>query len=190
MLNIIIFGGPGSGKGTQSLMIAEKFGLAHLSTGDLLRAEIATGSELGKMLQSYIAVGNLVPDKWTLKILCDSIDHLKAKNGVIFDGFPRTIIQAIALDEMLYSRSEKLAVLLDLQVSDEVLQERMLHRSKTSGRSDDKPETIKKRIEVYHQLTAPIIGHYKSRGLYQPITAQGNVDQVFAEISRYISQYQ
>lgn len=190
MLNIVIFGGPGSGKGTQSVLIAEKFGLEHLSTGDLLRAEMAAGSELGKVVQSFIAQGNLVPDKWILNILSKTIDHIKDKKGVIFDGFPRTIAQAEALDEILSKRNQKLLLLLDLQVPDEVLQERMLFRSKTSGRSDDNPETIKKRIDVYHQLTAPVIEYYKNKGLYQAIKGNGSVEKIFAEISSCISAHQ
>lgn len=190
MLNIVIFGGPGSGKGTQSVLIAEKFGLEHLSTGDLLRAEMAAGSELGKVVQSFIAQGNLVPDKWILSILSKTIDNLKGKKGVIFDGFPRTIAQAEALDEILGKKNERLALLLDLQVADEILQERMLFRSKTSGRSDDNPETIKKRIEVYHQITAPVIEYYRHKGLYQAITGNGSVETIFAEISRCISAHQ
>ena len=189
MLNIVIFGGPGSGKGTQSALIAEKFGLEHLSTGDLLRAEMTAGTELGKVVQSYISQGNLVPDKWIIIILSKTIDSLKDKNGVIFDGFPRTIAQAEALDEILGSRKKSIAMLLDLQVTDEVLQQRMMFRSKTSGRSDDNPETIMKRIDVYHEITAPVIEYYKNKGLYQPIPGTGTVEGTFAEISRCISNY-
>ncbi|MBP8982855.1 MAG: adenylate kinase, partial [Bacteroidales bacterium] len=166
MLNIVIFGGPGSGKGTQSALIAEKYNLIHLSTGDLLRDEVASGSELGKLIHSFIDKGNLVPDQLMLDILSRTIDNLNGKKGVIFDGFPRTIAQAEALDEILEKRNEKLNLLLHLKVADEILQERMLFRSKTSGRSDDTPETIKKRIDIYHQVTAPVINYYRHRGLY------------------------
>jgi len=192
MLNIVIFGGPGSGKGTQSKLIAEKFNLIHLSTGDLLRDEAASGSELGKLIHSFIDKGNLVPDQVMLDILSTTIDNLKGKKGVIFDGFPRTIAQAEALDEILENKNEKLNLLLHLQVADEILQERMLYRSKTSGRSDDTPETIKKRIDIYHQLTAPVIDYYRHRGLYHAVkgNGSGNVQSIFAEISGHITAYQ
>ena len=192
MLNIVIFGGPGSGKGTQSALIAEKYNLIHLSTGDLLRDEAASGSELGKLIHSFIDKGNLVPDQLMLDILSRTIDNLNGKKGVIFDGFPRTIAQAEALDEILEKRNEKLNLLLHLKVADEILQERMLFRSKTSGRSDDTPETIKKRIDIYHQVTAPVINYYRHRGLYHAIkgNGSGNVETIFAEVSSYISAYQ
>ncbi|MDI9545921.1 MAG: adenylate kinase [Bacteroidota bacterium] len=192
MLNIVIFGGPGSGKGTQSALIAEKYNLIHLSTGDLLRDEAASGSELGKLIHSFIDKGNLVPDQLMLDILSRTIDNLNGKKGVIFDGFPRTIAQAEALDEILEKRNEKLNLLLHLKVADEILQERMLFRSKTSGRSDDTLETIKKRIDIYHQVTAPVIDYYRHRGLYHAIMGNGSgtVETIFAEVSSYISAYQ
>lgn len=186
MLNLIIFGGPGSGKGTQSKLLAEKFQLTHLSTGDLLRAEMEKGSELGRIAKSFTDGGNLVPDEMIVKILASAIDEHKNANGFIFDGFPRTVSQAEVFDDMLKARAQKLNALFDLVTPDEVLIERMLFRAQTSGRADDNPETIKKRVEVYHQQTAPVLDFYKARSMYTAIdgtlsiegTAQAIADEV------------
>lgn len=186
MLNIVIFGGPGSGKGTQSTLIVDKFNVKHLSTGDLLRAEIKAESELGKMAQAYISEGALVPDEMILKILAKAMDEAGNAKGVIFDGFPRTVAQAEALDEILANRGESISIMLDLQVPDEILKERMLYRAKTSGRSDDNPETAAKRIAVYHNVTAPVIDYYKKKGLYVGIEGTTGIEAIFAEISKKI----
>lgn len=188
MLKVIIFGGPGSGKGTQSKLLAEKYQMTHLSTGDLLRAEMEKGSELGRIAKSYTDGGNLVPDEMIIKILAATIDEKKDAKGFIFDGFPRTVAQAEIFDDLLKERGYKLDALFELVTPDEVLIERMLSRAQTSGRADDNPETIRKRVEVYHQQTAPVLDFYKARSMYTPIdgtlsiegTAQAVADEVAA----------
>ncbi len=189
MLNIVIFGGPGSGKGTQSEIITEKYQLTHLSTGDLLRAEMAKGSELGKIAKSYTDGGNLVPDEMIVKILAAAIDSQKNDKGYIFDGFPRNVAQASILEEMLAERGYKLGMLLNLVVPDNVLVERMLFRAKTSGRSDDNPETIKRRVQVYHEQTAPVIDYFKAKDLYIGIDGTRSIEEAAADIAGKIDAF-
>lgn len=186
MLNIVIFGGPGSGKGTQSDKIASHYELTHISTGDVLRAEIAAKSEVGELANSYISKGNLVPDNVIITILAKKLDDLGETNGVIFDGFPRTIPQAIALKEMLAARGTAVSVMLNLDVDNEELTKRLLLRGQVSGRSDDNLETIKSRLEVYHTSTMPLIDYYKEEGLYAHIEGVGSIDEIFARITSTI----
>ena len=174
MLNIVIFGAPGSGKGTQSERIVEKFGINHISTGDVLRAEIKKGTELGKTAKGYIDQGQLLPDELIIDI--------KESKGVIFDGFPRTIAQAEALKKMLAERGQEVSVMLDLDVPEEELMTRLIKRGQESGRADDNEETIKKRLVVYHSQTAPLIDWYKNEGKYQHIHGLGTMDAIFADI--------
>ncbi|MBP1676004.1 MAG: adenylate kinase [Bacteroidetes bacterium] len=184
MLNIIICGAPGCGKGTQSELIVEKYKLNHLSTGDLLRKEIESKTELGKEAESYISKGNLVPDQMIISILTKAIDAQdKEKNGVILDGFPRTVAQAEALEQMLQERGMSTSVLLDLQVDRRELINRLLKRGETSGRSDDNMETIKKRLEVYEAKTAPVSDFYKSLGKYASVDGMGTIDEIFGRIA-------
>ena len=180
MLNVVIFGGPGSGKGTQSAVITEKYSLKHLSTGDLLRAEMAAGTELGKIAKSYTDAGNLVPDEMIVRILSKALDGIGDAKGVIFDGFPRNVAQAAILDEMLAQRGEKVSVLLDLVVPDETLVERMLFRAQISGRADDNPETIKNRVKVYHQVTSPVVDYYEAKGVCVKIDGTGSIEETSA----------
>ena len=180
MLNVVIFGGPGSGKGTQSAVITEKYNLKHLSTGDLLRAEMAAGTELGRIARSYTDAGNLVPDEMIVRILAKAMDGIGESQGVIFDGFPRNVAQAAVLDERLDRRGEKVTVLLDLVVPDETLVERMLFRSQISGRADDNPETIKNRVKVYHQVTSPVVDYYRKKGVCVEIDGTGSIEQTSA----------
>lgn len=186
MLNVIIFGAPGSGKGTQSAFIVEKYGLEHLSTGDLLRAEQKTQSDLGKLIESYTSQGNLVPDELIISMLAKVLDTRMNKKGYIFDGFPRTTAQAEALKVMLAERDMKVSVMLDLNVTEEELTARLLNRGKTSGRSDDHFETIQKRIQVYHSQTAPVKDFYKKEGLAIDIEGLGTMDEIFARITKAI----
>ena len=153
MLNIVIFGAPGSGKGTQSARIVEKYGLNHISTGDVLRGEIAAGTELGKTAKALIDHGQLIPDALMVDILASKLDSLTAGNGVIFDGFPRTIAQAEALKAMLAERGQDVTAMIELDVPEDELMTRLLKRGEESGRADDNEETIKKRLVVYAEQT-------------------------------------
>ena len=182
MLNIVIFGAPGSGKGTQSERIVEKYGINHISTGDVLRAEIKNGTELGKTAKGYIDQGQLIPDELMIDILASVFDSFKDSKGVIFDGFPRTIAQAEALKKMLAERGQDVSVMLDLDVPEDELMVRLIKRGKDSGRADDNEETIKKRLHVYHSQTAPLIDWYKNEKKYQHINGLGTMEDIFADI--------
>ncbi|MGQ1945847.1 adenylate kinase [Geofilum sp. OHC36d9] len=188
MLNVIIFGPPGSGKGTQSEKIIAKFGLAHISTGDILRAEIKAESKLGKEAAQFINRGELVPDATIIGMLENKLNGLTDAKGVIFDGFPRTVAQAEALKEMLQKRGEDISVMLNLEVNREELISRLLKRGETSGRSDDNLETIEKRIKVYEEQTSPVIGFYKTEGTYKGIKGVGTIDEIFDRISNAIEE--
>ncbi len=184
--NVVIFGAPGSGKGTQSAFIAKKYGFRHLSTGDLLRNEVESGSEIGKKIESFISQGNLVPDELMIDMLADVLDKDVKKTGFIFDGFPRTTDQAVALKSMLNDRDMKISVVIDLAVDEEELIKRLLYRGQTSGRTDDNYETIKHRIQVYNSKTAPVKNFYKAEGLEAEIDGTGEVDMIFERICKSI----
>lgn len=191
MLNIIICGAPGSGKGTQSALIKDKYNLLHLSTGDLLRAEIAAKSDLGRVAESYIANGQLVPDSMIIDILDKAISEREAAdtyNGLILDGFPRTVAQAEALEGLLKKHGKELSVLLDLAVDEAELVDRLVKRGQTSGRSDDNLETIKKRLDVYHEKTEPVNDYYKKQGKYVAIPGMGSIDEIFGRICEAIEK--
>ena len=187
MKNIIIFGAPGSGKGTQSDKLIAKYGLNHISTGDVLRAEIKNGTELGKTAQQYIEQGQLIPDDLMISILASVYDGFgRGHKGVIFDGFPRTIPQAEALKQMLSERGDKVAAMLELDVPEDELMKRLVLRGQQSGRADDNEETIKKRLTVYHQQTMPLIEWYKQEGLHHHIDGLGELERIFDDICRVI----
>lgn len=188
MLNIVIFGAPGSGKGTQSERIVEKYGINHISTGDVLRAEIKNGTKLGKTAKGYIDQGQLIPDELMIDILGSVFDSFKDSKGVIFDGFPRTIAQAEALKKMLAERGQDVSVMVDLDVPEEELMVRLIKRGKDSGRADDNEETIKKRLHVYHSQTAPLIDWYKNEKKYQHINGLGTMEGIFAEICEAVDK--
>ena len=188
MLNIVIFGAPGSGKGTQSERIVEKYGINHISTGDVLRAEIKNGTELGKTAKGYIDQGQLIPDELMIDILGSVFDSFKDSKGVIFDGFPRTIAQAEALKKMLAERGQDVSVMVDLDVPEEELMVRLIKRGKDSGRADDNEETIKKRLHVYHSQTAPLVDWYKNEKKYQHINGLGTMEGIFAEICEAVDK--
>ncbi|NAA09985.1 adenylate kinase [Escherichia coli] len=188
MLNIVIFGAPGSGKGTQSERIVEKYGINHISTGDVLRAEIKNGTELGKTAKGYIDQGQLIPDELMIDILASVFDSFKDSKCVIFDGFPRTIAQAEALKKMLAERGQDVSVMVDLDVPEEELMVRLIKRGKDSGRADDNEETIKKRLHVYHSQTAPLIDWYKNEKKYQHINGLGTMEGIFAEICEAVDK--
>ena len=182
MKNIVIFGAPGSGKGTQSDKMIEKYGLNHISTGDVLRSEIKKGTELGKTAASYIDNGQLIPDDLMVSILAAVYDSFGDHKGVIFDGFPRTIPQAEALKKMLDERGDKVAAMIELDVPEDELMKRLLLRGQLSGRADDNEETIKKRLVVYHSQTQPLIEWYKQEGLHHHIDGLGSLDRIFSDI--------
>ena len=188
MLNIVIFGAPGSGKGTQSERIVEKYGINHISTGDVLRAEIKNGTELGKTAKGYIDQGQLIPDELMIDNLASVFDSFKDSKGVIFDGFPRTIAQAEALKKMLAERGQDVSVMVDLEVPEDELMVRLIKRGKDSGRADDNEETIKKRLHVYHSQTAPLIDWYKNEKKYQHINGLGTMDGIFADICEAVDK--
>ncbi len=184
MLNIVLFGAPGSGKGTQSAKIIDEFGLFHISTGDVLRDHIKRGTELGKIANDYISKGQLIPDDLMIQILDNVLEEQAAgKEGVVFDGFPRTIPQAEALKELLRKRGTDLHAVIGLEVPEEELVERMINRGKETGRADDNIDTIKNRLKVYHSQTHPLKEYYTTEGKYIPINGSGIVDEIFNEIA-------
>lgn len=188
MLNIVIFGAPGSGKGTQSENLIKEYGLFHISTGDVLREQIAKGTELGKTADSYISKGQLIPDELMVDILAHVLDsNEEAKKGVIFDGFPRTIAQAEALNRMLAERNARVDVVLGLEVEEQELVDRLLKRGQISGRSDDNLETIQKRLDVYHNQTKPLKDFYLKENKYRAIPGMGSVEAIFESIKTAIA---
>lgn len=189
MLNIVITGAPGSGKGTQSDLIVKNYGLYHISTGDMLRAEIKAGSEIGKQAEQIIAEGRLVPDEVMIEMLHKQILEHKDAKGFIFDGFPRTVAQAEALDKMLAGVGEKIDILLVMNVKHETLVERLILRGQTSGRADDNKETIEKRLAVYTENTLPVIDFYRSTGRLTEADNNTTVNECFAQIKNIIEAH-
>ena len=187
MLNIVIFGAPGSGKGTQSDKIIAEYGVEHISTGDVLRSEINCNTELGKTAAAYINEGKLVPDSLIIDILASTLDA-KGKDikGVIFDGFPRTIAQAEALNSMLAERGQEVSTVIGLEVNDEELIKRIIARGKTSGRADDNEETAKKRLDTYYSQTMPLKDFYIKEGKYAKIDGVGSIDDIYSNIKAAI----
>lgn len=188
MLNIVIFGAPGSGKGTQSDNLIKAYNLFHISTGDVLRDNIKRGTELGATAKAYIDKGQLIPDDLMIGILAAVLDNNReaAQEGVIFDGFPRTIAQAEALETMLQERGTSVSTVIGLEVPEEELIERILLRGKQTGRTDDNMETVKNRLDVYHNQTSPLQEFYKEKGLYQAINGTGKIEEIFADICRAV----
>ena len=189
MFNIVIFGAPGSGKGTQSENLIAHYGLFHISTGEVLRDHIARGTELGKIADKYISEGHLIPDDLMISILSSILDTTpKAKNGVIFDGFPRTIDQAKALNTMLAEKNAQVDAVIGLEVDEPELIDRLIKRGIDSGRNDDNLETIKKRLVEYHSKTQPLQDFYIEEGKYLPIKGTGSVDEIFDRIKASIKE--
>src|SRR5471030_1298251 len=184
MLNIVLFGPPGAGKGTQSQNLIEKYGLIHLSTGDLLRGEISQGTELGLEAKKLMDEGILVPDHVVIGMISNKLDSNKDAKGFIFDGFPRTVAQAIALDELLKSKNSAISGMIALEVSDTELEHRLLLRGKDSGRSDDaNPEVIRKRIREYNDKTAPVADFYKNQNKFTSVNGSGPKESIFDTIT-------
>jgi adenylate kinase len=189
MVNFLIFGPPGSGKGTQSVQLAEKFNLKHLSTGDMLRAEISAGTELGKKMSLIMSKGELVPDAVVIEMIANKIDSTKGSAGFLFDGFPRTVAQTISLEKMLNDRGMKIDQMLVLDVDHDELVKRLIARAEQSGRPDDKdPAVIENRIDVYKEKTEPIINYCNEKGLYQPVNGMGSIDDIFKRLSDYMKK--
>ncbi|MXV50737.1 adenylate kinase [Pedobacter sp. HMF7647] len=188
MLNLVLFGPPGAGKGTQSQKLIDKYQLIHLSTGDLLRSEISNGTELGLEAKKLMDQGVLVPDEVVIGMISNKLDANKDAKGFIFDGFPRTVTQAEALDALLESKGASISGMIALEVTDEELERRLLLRGKDSGRPDDaNPEVIRKRINEYNSKTAPVANFYKSQGKYSSIQGIGSIEDIFKGITGVVS---
>ncbi len=190
MLNIVIFGPPGSGKGTQSEKLIKKYNLTHLSTGDILRAAIKNKTPLGIMAKKYMDKGELVPDKDVIQMVINKLDKYNDADGFIFDGFPRTQNQANFLKDLLKERNTKVNVMITLDVNHDELLKRLINRSKEMDRSDDKNiSIIENRINVYNKQTAPIIDFYKMKKKYQSVNGIGTVDDIFERICKIVDKY-
>lgn len=180
MTNFLIFGPPGSGKGTQSLKLASKYNLIHLSTGDMLREEVASHTELGKEVEGIMQRGELVPDEIVIQMISSRVDSKPDAEGFIFDGFPRTVAQAEALDRALEDKNTSICKMLVLEVEHDELVKRLLLRAEDSGRPDDKDEgVIENRIRVYREKTEPVMNYYKEHGKYKPVNGMGDIDEIF-----------
>lgn len=189
MLNIVLFGPPGAGKGTQSEKLIAKYNLVHLSTGDIFRANIKGETELGKLAQSYMDDGKLVPDEVTIDMLAAELEKKPDAKGFIFDGFPRTQAQAAALDKLLESRNSGITLMLALEVGEEELKQRLLLRGKASGRADDQDENIiQKRIDEYNSKTAPVKDFYSTQNKYKGIYGIGEIEAIFNLLCKEIEQ--
>ncbi len=187
MFNLILFGPPGSGKGTQSEKLVEKYGLIHLSTGNLLREEIANKTPLGLEAKKFMDHGQLVPDEVVIGMIDSSIEHHKNAAGFLFDGFPRTVAQAQALDKLLGLKGTEIDLVLALEVTEEELVHRLLNRGKTSGRPDDTNEpVIRKRLSVYNNDTSPVADYYKRAQKFKTVAGEGSVNEIFAALRQAI----
>jgi adenylate kinase len=184
-VNLVLFGPPGAGKGTQSKILTETRGLPQLSTGDMLRAAIAAGTPLGLASKALMDKGALVPDETVIGIIGERYDQPDCAKGAVFDGFPRTIAQAVALDKMLADRGRKIDLVLELKVDDGVLLDRVKSRIAAGGpvRADDSPETLKKRLEVYYQSTAPVLGFYRTQGKVKTLDGMKPIPEVTGQIA-------
>ena len=189
MLNVLIFGAPGSGKGTQSEELIRRYGFRHISTGELLRAEITAQTELGQAAAGYINEGHLVPDSLIVDMMEKLISTLVDTEGIIFDGFPRTIPQAEAMETMLAHHGWKVDIVLNLQVPEEMLIERLLNRGKVSGRSDDNIETIRKRLDVYANETAPLVDFFTRKNVLHNVVGTGTIEEIALRIAPIVDKF-
>jgi len=189
MLNLVLFGPPGAGKGTQSSIIVDAYNLVHLSTGNMLRAEIQSGSELGKRVQSIIAEGKLVSDEIVIELIRNHLNEHKAAQGFIFDGFPRTVAQAEALDKLMEEYGSPITCMVSLFVHEEELIHRLLERGKQSGRTDDTEETIKARIYEYEEKTLPVAKHYGEQNKLYEVNGVGSIEDISIRIKDILDSY-
>lgn len=190
MINIILFGPPGAGKGTQSAKLIEKYNLVHISTGDLFRKHLKEGTPLGKLAQEYMSKGNLVPDQVVIDMVDDKIKSSGKIEGIIFDGFPRTVKQADALDQLLHRLNTSITTLVELMVTEDELKKRLADRAIKENRPDDaKPEVIENRISVYKSETIPVAQHYEKQGKYAAVVGVGQIDQIFENLCREIDNH-
>ncbi len=187
-MNLILFGPPGAGKGTQAKILQDEWGMVQLSTGDMLRAAIAAGSDLGRRCKEIMDKGNLVTDEIVVGIIAQRLDAPDCADGVVFDGFPRTISQAESLDKFLSERDSPVDAVIELKVRDEALVDRIAKRSREAGgtRGDDTPETLRNRLEVYHKNTAPLLDFYARQGKLEAVDGMASISEVSTEIRRVL----
>lgn len=184
MINIVLFGKPGAGKGTQAEFLKDKYNLVHLSTGDIFRFNIKNDTELGRLAKTFMDKGDLVPDEVTIKMLQSEVDKNPQAAGFLFDGFPRTIAQAEALDAFLASKEEEITATVALEANDEILVQRLLERGKTSGRPDDQDEEkIRNRYQEYNEKTAPLMDYYKAQSKFYAVDGIGSIQEVTERLS-------
>lgn len=187
MINIVLFGKPGAGKGTQAEFLKEKYNLTHLSTGDIFRFNIKNDTDLGKLAKTYMDKGDLVPDAVTIQMLQSEVDKNPDSAGFLFDGFPRTISQAEALDNFLESKNQKITATIALEADDEILVQRLLERGKTSGRVDDQDEDkIRNRYQEYNEKTAPLMDFYKAQNKFYAVNGIGSIAEITERLSNVI----
>ena len=187
MTNIVLFGKPGAGKGTQAEFLKEKYKLTHISTGDVFRFNLKNNTELGKQARVYMDAGDLVPDELTTKMLIDEVNKHPDTNGILFDGYPRTLSQSVALDEFLISINSTVAATIALEADDEILIQRLLERGKTSGRIDDQDEEkIRNRYQEYNEKTAPLMDYYKASGKFYSVNGIGSITEITDRVSKVI----
>lgn len=190
MINLILFGPPGAGKGTQSTRLIDKYQLIHISTGDLFRKHLKEGTALGKLAQEYMDKGNLVPDQVVIDMVDDKIKNSGKITGIIFDGFPRTVPQAKALDALLTKKNTSITTIVELKVAEGELKKRLADRANKENRPDDaKPEVIENRIEVYKAETVPVAEYYQKLGKYSAVIGTGEIDQIFENLCREIDNH-
>lgn len=190
MINIVLFGKPGAGKGTQAEFLKNKYNLVHISTGDVFRYNLKNNTELGQQAKTFMDRGDLVPDELTIKMLQDEVEKNTQATGFLFDGFPRTIAQAEALDQFLTSKGWQLTATVALEANDEILIQRLLERGKTSGRADDQDENkIRNRYDEYNEKTAPLIDYYTNRNLFYSVNGIGTIEEVTRRLSSIIDDF-
>ncbi|HWH55878.1 MAG TPA: adenylate kinase [Gaiellaceae bacterium] len=187
-MNILLLGPQGSGKGTQAKRISAEYGVPHIATGDMLRSAIAEGTPLGQRVRPILDSGGLVPDELMIDLIRDRLQAPETEAGFVLDGFPRTLVQAEALDAMLREVGRELRIVFEMQISDAVCIERLLKRARDEGRPDDTPETIAKRLELYHQETEPLVEYYRTQGILVGAHAERSPNEVFNEIQQALEQ--